>query len=449
MASFRSRAPRGITIPSTDDMPLQIIPLVSPDHQLASRARSMSAGSEHPSTSALLSSASLSPRPSASCASSALNTSHVAEGDLHCCLEELLALAASDEVRGSAAKRLPALVEELTRDVSELREDRVSAEWLLEASPNQWPAEGAGVHAAASPFSCAAAADDLQYAGGRSAPPNRGQSALILCAGLAVAVASGAAVHGAREASSLAHELRLSRDECRQLRSQLGYSSPASASHAAAARPEREREPCAHAEEHKAGRREGGAKAGALDAAADGGGEEQQAARSRAAPHAGAPRPPRGGDGFVADVSQAPGGPLGAARGGVHLPALGLVLAAWHENATARDGAGGVAATSARGGARGAEGAPGAAATADLRADWQAPFELLAAWLAKTYPPPPPHPACAHSHASTRPHAPAARSACLDGHARRGHSAACALKARAHALTPMHAAMPPMLAYRG
>lgn len=148
----------------------------------------------------------------------------------------------------------------------------------------------------------------------------------------------------------------------------------------------------------------------------------------------------------MADVSRAPGGPLGAGRGGVHLPALGLVLAAWHENATARDGAGGVAATSARGGARGADGAPDGAAIADLRADWQAPFELLAAWLAKTYPPPPPHPACAHSHATARP---AARSACLDGHARRGLSAACALKARTHALAPMHAAMPPMLACRG
>ncbi|KAJ1638526.1 hypothetical protein T492DRAFT_943784 [Pavlovales sp. CCMP2436] len=137
---------------------------------------------------------------------------NVAEGDLHCCLEELLAIAASSEVSGSATTRIPQLVADLTRDASELREERVTAEWLLGSTGcNPFFADESS-----SGFS------ESSIGRGASRP---GQSAvtpaLLLCAGLAVAVASGAAAHLARDATRLADELRASRDEGRMLRVRL------------------------------------------------------------------------------------------------------------------------------------------------------------------------------------------------------------------------------------
>ncbi|KAG8460011.1 hypothetical protein KFE25_011060 [Diacronema lutheri] len=242
---FRERAARRfhrvISIPPKSDVML-IIPLASTaareQRALASRASPEGTACGSPSTRVQPSSTSSS---SSGRASSTAGTENVAEGDLHCCLEEILALAASDEVRGTAATRIPQLVEDVTRDMSELREERVTAEWLLDAAGGGGHLAGPSAHVtSAAPFAAAAASsDELAAACCRTAPANRQQSALLLCAGLAVAVASGAAVRGAREASTLADELRLSRGECRQLRAQLAYAHDAAgaARQPASARP--------------------------------------------------------------------------------------------------------------------------------------------------------------------------------------------------------------------
>lgn len=140
------------------------------------------------------------------------NTCDVAEGDLHCCLEEVLALASSPSLAGTeAAQRIPELVADIRRDANDMREDRVTAEWLLKTKIDDAAAEA----------DRQAASLLVESAGpGRTSPPNR-QSALLLCAGLAVAVAGGSAVSQHRELVSVSRELRASRAECSRVRSQL------------------------------------------------------------------------------------------------------------------------------------------------------------------------------------------------------------------------------------
>lgn len=208
---YRRRAPGTLVVPCTEALGLRASPI--------DRAPTKGAPP-------LLDRSSTPPSSCSESRSSGLTSSgcsgNVAEGDLHCCLEEILALASVDGVPAHAAARLPELVADLRRDACELREQRVAAEWLLEAGGDGLAREETE---RADPFAHPA---DMARS---SSPATAQKSALLLCAGLAaVALASGAsATRSAREASSLARQLHESRVECQSLRSRLAHAHTTSA----------------------------------------------------------------------------------------------------------------------------------------------------------------------------------------------------------------------------
>eukprot|EP00303_Exanthemachrysis_gayraliae_P010244 CAMPEP_0206019392 /NCGR_PEP_ID=MMETSP1464-20131121/28977_1 /ASSEMBLY_ACC=CAM_ASM_001124 /TAXON_ID=119497 /ORGANISM="Exanthemachrysis gayraliae, Strain RCC1523" /LENGTH=393 /DNA_ID=CAMNT_0053393291 /DNA_START=14 /DNA_END=1195 /DNA_ORIENTATION=- len=218
--SFRRNAPAGLIVPPTEALGLIAVPISTPPPLPLAVGKGPRESTAVDSDSSPSASDASRPRSAFSQGSSEQsstgNTCHVAEGDLHCCLEEVLAIAAAEELSGSgAAARLTELVAEIRRDANDMREDRVTAEWLLATQEAARSARGDG---RAEPFG---EEDDLAAAGARPSSGAHRQSAILLCAGLAVAVAGGAAVKSGNRANALAKELRESTAECARLRTQL------------------------------------------------------------------------------------------------------------------------------------------------------------------------------------------------------------------------------------